>query len=179
MASIYTFLENKHYRSIAGNPDVKVWNNVHSSQCRVNTTLAKQIALWVVLYSPMQMAADLIENYEGHPAFQFFRDFNPDCDWSEALQGEIGEYVAIVRRAGDEFFYGAVTNEEGRTLKQPLSFLKSDITYTATIYADAPDADWETNPYAYSIETRTVTSADTLAVALVPGGGQAVSFIPD
>ena len=167
------------YRSIAGNPDVKVWNNVHSSQCRVNTTLAKQIALWVVLYSPMQMAADLIENYEGHPAFQFFRDFNPDCDWSEALQGEIGEYVAIVRRAGDEFFYGAVTNEEGRTLKQPLSFLKPDITYTATIYADAPDADWETNPYAYSIETRTVTSADTIAVALVPGGGQAVSFIPD
>ena len=167
------------YRSIAGNPDVKVWNNVHSSQCRVNTTLAKQIALWVVLYSPMQMAADLIENYEGDPAFQFFRDFNPDCDWSEALQGEIGEYVAIVRRAGDEFFYGAATNEEGRTLKQPLSFLKPDITYTATIYADAPDADWEINPYAYSIETRTVTSADTLSVVLVPGGGQAVSFIPD
>lgn len=167
------------YRSIAGNPDVKVWNNVHSSECRVNTTLAKQIALWVVLYSPMQMAADLIENYEGHPAFQFFRDFNPDCDWSEALQGEIGEYVAIVRRAGDEFFYGAVTNEEGRTLKQPLSFLKPGVKYTATIYADAPDSDWQTNPYAYTIENKEVTSADALSVILAPGGGQAISFIPE
>ena len=167
------------YRSIAGNPDVKVWNNVHSSECRVNTTLAKQIALWVVLYSPMQMAADLIENYEGHPAFQFFRDFNPDCDWSEALQGEIGESVAIVRRAGDEFFYGAVTNEEGRTLKQPLSFLKPGVKYTATIYADAPDSDWQTNPYAYTIENKEVTSADALSVILAPGGGQAISFIPE
>lgn len=166
------------YRSIAGNPDVKVWNNVHSSQCRVNTTLAKQIALWVVLYSPMQMAADLIENYQGHPAFQFFRDFNPDCDWSEALQGEIGEWVSISRRAGDEFFYGAVTNEEGRTLKQPLSFLKPGIIYTATIYADAPDSDWETNPYAYSIGTKMVTSDDSLDVILAPGGGQAISFKP-
>ena len=167
------------YRTIAGNPDVKVWNNVHSLQCRVNTTLAKQIALWVVLFSPMQMAADLIENYEGHPAFQFFKDFNPDCDWSEALQGEIGEYVAIVRRAGDEFFYGAVTNEEGRMLKQPLSFLKPGVKYTATIYADAPDSDWQANPYAYTIETKEVTSADTLSVILASGGGQAISFLPE
>jgi len=166
------------YRSIAGNPDVKVWNNTHSSKCRVNTTLAKQIALWVTLYSPWQMAADLIENYEEHPAFQFFRDFDPDCDWSEALQGEIGEYIAIARRSGDKFFFGATTNEVGRTLEQPLSFLKPGVTYTATIYADAPDAHWQTNPYAYTIETRTVTSADTFTVVLAPGGGQAISFIP-
>ena len=166
------------YRSIAGNPDVKVWNNTHSSECRVNTTLAKQIALWVVLYSPWQMAADLIENYEGHPAFQFFRDFDPDCDWSEAMQGEIGEFVAIARRSGDKFFFGATTNEDGRTLEQPLSFLKPGVTYTATIYADAPDTDWLTNPYAYAIETKEVTSADTLTVTLAPGGGQAISFIP-
>ena len=145
----------------------------------MNTTLAKQIALWVVLYSPMQMAADLIENYQGHPAFQFFRDFNPDCDWSRALQGEIGEYVAIVRRAGEEFFYGAVTNEEGRTLMQPLSFLKPGVLYTATIYADAPDSDWQANPYAYTIETKEVTSADTLSVILASGGGQAISFLPE
>ena len=166
------------YRSIAGNPDVKVWNNTHSSKCRVNTTLAKQIALWVVLYSPWQMAADLIENYDGHPAFRFFRDFDPDCDWSEALQGEIGEYIAVARRSGGRFFFGATTNEAGRTLEQPLSFLKRGVTYTATIYADAPDADWQTNPYAYAIETRTVTSADTLTVVLATGGGQAISFIP-
>lgn len=166
------------YRSIAGNPDVKVWNNTHSSKCRVNTTLAKQIALWVTLYSPWQMAADLIENYEEHPAFQFFRDFDPDCDWSEALQGEIGQYIAIARQSGERFFLGATTNEEGRTLVQPLSFLPPGVTYTATIYADAPDAHWQTNPYAYTIETRTVTSADTFTVVLAPGGGQAISFIP-
>lgn len=166
------------YRSIAGNSDVKVWNNTHSSECRVNTTLAKQIALWVVLYSPWQMAADLVENYEGHPAFQFFRDFDPDCDWSEALQGEIGEFIAIARRSGDKFFFGATTNEEGHTFVQPLSFLKRGVTYTATIYADAPDADWQTNPYACTIETKEVTSADTLTVTLAPGGGQAISFIP-
>jgi len=166
------------YRSIAGNSDVKVWNNTHSSECRVNTTLAKQIALWVVLYSPWQMAADLVENYEGHPAFQFFRDFDPDCDWSEALQGEIGEFIAIARRSGDKFFFGATTNEEGHTFVQPLSFLKRGVTYTATIYADAPDADWQTNPYACTIETKEVTSTDTLTVTLAPGGGQAISFIP-
>lgn len=166
------------YRSIAGNPDVKVWNNTHSSKCRVNTTLAKQIALWVTLYSPWQMAADLIENYEEHPAFQFFRDFDPDCDWSEALQGEIGEYIAIARRSGDKFFFGATTNEVGRTLEQPLSFLKPGVIYTATIYADALDADWQTNPYAYVIEAKEVTSADTLIVALAPGGGQAISLNP-
>ncbi len=166
------------YRSIAGNPDVKVWNNTHSSECRVNTTLAKQIALWVVLYSPWQMAADLIENYEGHPAFQFFRDFDPDCDWSEALQGEIGEYIAVARRSGDKFFYGATTNKEGRTLEQLLSFLNPGVKYSATIYADAPDADWESNPYAYTIANKEVTAADTLSVILAPGGGQAVSFVP-
>ena len=166
------------YKSIAGNPDVKVWNNVHSSQCRVNTTLAKQIALWVVLYSPMQMAADLIQNYEGHPAFQFFRDFNPDCDWSEALQGEIGEYVAIVRRAGDEFFYGAVTNEQGQFLTQPLSFLKPGVEYLATVYSDAQDTDWLSNPYSYTIERRVVTSNNYLELTMAPGGGVAISFKP-
>ncbi len=166
------------YRSIAGNPDVKLWNNVHSSECRVNTTLAKQIADWVVLYSPLQMAADLIENYAGHPAFRFFRDFDADCDASEALQGEIGEYIAIVRRATDRYFYGAVTNEEARILVQPLSFLEPGITYQADIYADAPDADWRTNPYAYVIEHRSVTAQDTLTVRLAPGGGQAIVFRP-
>ena len=162
-------------KSIVGLPQVREWG-LPGTECRVNTTLAKQIALWVVLYSPLQMAADLLQNYEGHPAFQFFRDFNPDCDASEALQGEIGEYIAIVRRAGEEYFYGAVTNQDARTLEQPLSFLKPGVTYTATIYADAPDADWVTNPYAYVIEKREVTSETTLTLPLAPGGGVAISF---
>ena len=166
------------YRAVRGHPDLKVWNGMSSEECRIPTTLAKQIANWVVLYSPLQMASDLIGNYEGHPAFQFFRDFDADVDWSEALQGEIGEYVAVVRRAGDRFFYGATTNEEGRTLEQPLSFLVPGVRYEATVYADGPDGGWLKDPYSYSITRRTVTSEDVLSVVLAPGGGQAITFIP-
>ena len=166
------------YRSIQDRPQVRSWGQP-GTECRVNTTLAKQIANWVVLYSPMQMACDLLENYEDHPAFQFFRDFDADCDASEALQGEVGEYIAIVRRAGDRFFYGATTDETTRTLTQPLTFLKPGVTYKATIYADAPDADWQTNPYAYTIEQQTVTSADTLTLHLATSGGCAITFQPE
>ena len=102
-------------------PQRKKWNDNDKGNSRVNTTLAKQLANWVVLYSPLQMASDMIEHYEGHPAFQFFRDFNPDCDWSEALQGEPGEYVVIVRRAGEDFFLGAATNGSAREVAVPHS----------------------------------------------------------
>lgn len=151
------------------------WNGDNNSCC-IKTTLARQIANWVIIYSPLQMASDLIENYEGHPAFQFFRDFDADCDWSEALQGEPGEYIVVVRRAGDSFFLGAGTNDEPRTLTQKLGFLKSGMTYTATIYADAPDS--AENPENYRIEKRTVTSADMLEIAMTVRGGQAVTFVP-
>ena len=151
------------------------WNGDNYSCC-IKTTLARQIANWVIIYSPLQMASDLIENYEGHPAFQFFRDFDADCDWSEALQGEPGEYIVVVRRADDSFFLGAGTNDEPRTLTQKLGFLKSGMTYTATIYADAPDS--AENPENYRIEKRTVTSADMLEIAMTARGGQAVTFVP-
>ena len=151
------------------------WNGDNNSCC-IKTTLARQIANWVIIYSPLQMASDLIENYEGHPAFQFFRDFDADCDWSEALQGEPGEYIVVVRRADDSFFLGAGTNDEPRTLTQKLGFLKSGMTYTATIYADAPDS--AENPENYRIEKRTVTSADMLEIAMTARGGQAVTFVP-
>ena len=166
------------YRSIQGHPQVRTWGQP-GTECRVNTTLAKQIANWVILYSPMQMACDLLENYEGHPAFQFFRDFDADCDASEALQGEVGEWIALVRRAGDKFFLGATTDETARTIDQPLSFLRPGVRYTATIYGDAPDADWETNPTAYEITSSTITSDDVLTLRLAPGGGAAVSFLPE
>ena len=165
------------YRRIQNLSQVRSWG-LPGTECRVNTTLAKQIAMWVVLYSPMQMACDLIENYENHPAFQFFRDFDADCDESEALQGEIGEYVAVVRRAGDRFFYGAITDGTPRDLTQPLRFLRPGVRYTATVYADAPDADWQTNPYAYVIEQHTVTAEDTLPLHLASSGGCAISFLP-
>ncbi len=166
------------YSSVAGrNPNLRSWGSP-ASECRTNTTICKQIANWVIIYSPLQMACDLLENYEGHPAFRFFRDFDADCDESIALQGEPGEFVAIVRRAGDRYFYGATTDESARTLVQPLDFLKPGVEYVARIYADGPDADWLGNPESYTITERCVSSADTLEVVLAAGGGQAVTFIP-
>lgn len=166
------------YDKTRNSPRRKKWNDQDKGNSRVNTTLAKQIANWVVLYSPLQMASDMIENYEGHPAFRFFRDFDADCDWSEALQGEPGEFVAIVRKAKDKYFLGATTNEEARTLAVPLDFLEKDKKYHAVIYADGEDADWKTNPTSYRITEKEVTSSDTLSVVMAKGGGQAVSFIP-
>ncbi len=155
-------------------PQRKKWNDNDKGNSRVNTTLAKQLANWVILYSPLQMASDMIEHYEGHPAFQFFRDFNPDCDWSEALQGEPGEYVAIVRRAGEDFFLGAATNGEAREIEIPLTFLEKGKSYEATIYSDGDDAHWKTNPTSYKIEKKTVSSYDTLFIKMAAGGGCAV-----
>ena len=155
-------------------PQRKKWNDNDKGNSRVNTTLAKQLANWVILYSPLQMASDMIEHYEGHPAFQFFRDFNPDCDWSEALQGEPGEYVAIVRRAGEDFYLGAATNGEARSIEIPLTFLEKGKSYEATIYSDGDDAHWETNPTSYKIEKKTVSSKDTLFIKMAAGGGCAV-----
>lgn len=166
------------YENTRNSPRRKLWNCGPEVDMRVNTTLAKQIAEWVIIYSPVQMASDLIENYEGHPAFRFFRDFDADCDWSRALAGEPGEFVAVVRRAGENYFLGAATDEQPRTLSLPLDFLKPGMKYRATIYADGPDADWKTNPTSYTISEREVSSADTLEVAMAPGGGQAVSFMP-
>ena len=166
------------YESVKGKPQLRSWG-LPSTECSEHTTLAKQIANWVILYSPMQMACDLLENYEGHPAFQFFRDFDADCDASEALQGEVGEWISLVRRAGDRFFLGAATDESGRTVEQPLTFLRPGVRYTATVYGDAPDAHWDTNPTAYEITTTSVTSDDTLTLRLAPGGGAAVTFLPE
>ncbi|MBQ9193563.1 MAG: glycoside hydrolase family 97 protein [Bacteroidales bacterium] len=166
------------YTCTEGRPQLRTWGRP-ATECREHTTLAKQMANWVILYSPMQMACDLLENYEGHPAFQFFRDFDADCDASEALQGEVGEWIAVVRRAGDRFFLGAATDESARTVEQPLTFLRPGVRYTATIYGDAPETDLETNPAACEITSYTLTSDDTLTLRLAAGGGAAVSFIPE
>lgn len=166
------------YERAKKNPNRKKWNMMDSKDCRINTTLAKQIANWVILYSPLQMAADMIENYEGHPAFQFFRDFDADCDWSQALAGEPGEFVVIARKAKDKYFLGAATNEESRTVSVKLDFLEKGKTYKATIYADGKDADWETNPTAYEIIEKQLTADDELVVVMAKGGGQAISFLP-
>lgn len=160
-----------NYERAKADPGRIEWNG-SNDYCKINTTVARQIANWVIIYSPLQMAADLIENYEGQPAFQFFRDFNADCDWSQALQGEIGKYIAVVRRAGDNYYLGAGTDSEARTLTVPLTFL-GDGTYTATVYADDP-----TDATKVVISSRDVTAADTLTVEMAAAGGQAVTFMP-
>lgn len=147
------------------------WNGPND-YCHINTTLARQIANWVIIYSPLQMAADQIENYEGHPAFEFFRQFDADCSWSKALQGEIGKYIVVARRAGEKFFLGAGTNSEARTLTVSLDFLTPGVTYNAIVYADGSARD------AVEITRRPVTAADSLEVKMAATGGQAVVFIP-
>jgi alpha-glucosidase len=147
---------------------------------RVRTTLAKQLALYVVLYSPMQMAADLPENYEGRPAFQFIRDVAVDWDTTRVVDGRIGDYVVVARRerGGPSWFLGAITDEERRTLDVPLDFLTPGRRYIAEVYADGPRAHWYDNPLPVAITRRAVTSASRLRMMLAPGGGQAVRIRP-
>jgi alpha-glucosidase len=149
-------------------------------EARVRTTLAKQLALYVVLYSPLQMAADLPENYAGKPEFQFIRDVKVDWDTTRVLAGKIGDYVAVARKTKgqDEWFVGAITDEMARTLDVSLDFLPKGRSYVAEIYADGPGADWATNPLPVSISRRAVTSASQLKIAMAPGGGQAMRIRP-
>lgn len=166
------------YERAKKNPLRRQWNMKDSKDCRIHTTLAKQIALWVILYSPLQMASDMIENYEGHPAFQFFRDYEADIDWSQTLCGEPGQSVVTARRAGEKYFLGAATGDDPCTVTVPLDFLKAGQKYRAIIYADAPETDLVTNPGAYRIEEREVTAEDKLEIVMAAGGGQAVTFLP-
>jgi alpha-glucosidase len=147
---------------------------------RVRTTLAKQLALYVVLYSPLQMAADLPENYARQPAFQFIRDVAVDWDTTRVIDGRIGDYVVVARRerGGQNWFVGAITDEAGRTLDVPLTFLTPGKQYVAEIYADGPKANWLDNPLPVTISKRTVTAATRLRVVLAPGGGQAIRIRP-
>jgi alpha-glucosidase len=147
---------------------------------RVRTTLAKQLALYVVLYSPMHMAADLIENYANQPAFQFIKDVAVDWDTTRVIDGKIGDYVVVARkqRGNDQWFLGAITDEEGRTFNVPLSFLPPGRSYVAEIYADGPGAHWLNNPLPVTISRRPVTSASRLQLVLAPGGGQAIRIRP-
>ncbi|HUG41704.1 MAG TPA: glycoside hydrolase family 97 protein [Longimicrobiales bacterium] len=147
-------------------------------EARVRTTLAKQLALYIVLYSPMQMAADLPANYEGHPAFRFIRDVPVDWEATRVVDAEIGDHVVVARqeRGGQDWYLGAVTDEDARTLEVSLDFLTPGRRYVAEIYADAPDAHFLTNPLAHRISERPVDAGTTLRLELAPGGGQAVRF---
>ena len=147
---------------------------------QVHTTLAKQLALYVTLYSPLQMAADLPENYEAHmDAFQFIRDVPVDWDDTKILEAEPGDYLTIARKekGKDSWFLGAITDEHSRMVSVPLSFLEKGKKYHAVIYKDGADADWKSNPESYSIGKMDVDSGSQLKVQLAPGGGAAVEII--
>ena len=146
----------------------------------VNATLANQLALYVTMSSPLQMAADLPEHYEQFmDAFQFIKDV--DIDWlqSKYLLAEPGDYVVVARQGkkNGQWFCGGVTDGQKRTLEVPMNFLDPGKTYEATIYADAEDADYKENPQAYKIWKQDVTAADVLSMTMARGGGFAISFI--
>jgi alpha-glucosidase len=147
---------------------------------RINHTLAKELALYVILYSPLQMAADLPQNYENQPAFQFIRDVPVDWRETRVLHAAIGEYVTIVRqdRHSQDWYLGSVTDENGRSLSTPLTFLAPDQTYVAEIYADALEANWDSNPLAIDIQQVLVNNETVMNLQLAPGGGQAIRFRP-
>lgn len=149
-------------------------NNSH-----VNATIANQLALYVTLYSPLQMAADVPEHYEQYmDAFQFIKEVAVDWDESRYLLAEPGDLIVIARRAkgSAEWFVGGVTDENRRTAELRLDFLDPEKSYVATLYADAPDADYRTNPEAYTIRTGKVTAKSKLKVEMAPGGGFALSI---
>lgn len=150
-----------------------------SNKAKLSTTLVKQLALYVTMYSPLQMAADLPENYERFSdAFQFIKDVAVDWDNTYILEAEPGDYLTIARKAKgkNEWYVGAITDENARETVIDFSFLPAGVKYTATIYADGKDADWIKNPQSYEIKTITVTNKSKLKQRLAPSGGLAISI---
>lgn len=147
---------------------------------QVQTTLAKQLALYVTLYSPLQMAADLVENYEKHmDAFQFIKDVAVDWDESRYLEAEPGDYITIARKAkgSNNWFVGGITDENARTAEFKLDFLDADKKYVATLYADGKDADYKNNPTSYQIKKGIVTAKTRISVKEARSGGFALSLM--
>lgn len=160
-------------------PGVFAFENPAMPQTRVQSTLMNQLGLFVCIYSPLQMACDLPENYMRHPdAFRFIEEV--PCDWERSLlvDGVIGDYCVFARqrRGGDDWYIGGITDEQAREVAIPLAMLEDGETYHATVYRDGEQADWETNPYDYVIEERTVSSVDTLHIRMAAGGGLAISI---
>lgn len=158
--------------------DVSAYNPDNKSH--VNTTIANQLALYVTMYSPLQMAADFPETYEKFmDAFQFIKDVALDWDDSKYLEAEPGDHVTVARKAKgtNNWFVGSVCGENGYTSNISFDFLDADKVYVATIYADAKDAHYKTNPQAYEIRKVVVTNKSKLSQRLAPAGGLAISVI--
>ena len=156
--------------------DLSVYGN---NKAKVGTTLVKQLALYITMYSPLQMAADLYQNYEKHlDAFQFIKDVAVDWDNTYILEAEPGDYVTIARKARgkNEWFIGGITDENSRVATINLDFLPKGKKYQATIYADGKKADWKDNPKDYIISNRKVSCKTVLKQKLAAGGGVAISI---
>ena len=147
---------------------------------QVNTTLAQQLALYVVIYSPIQMAADLVEHYEANPEpLQFIKEVGVDWETTKVLNGAVGDYVTIVRKEREtgNWFLGSITDENARTFDISFDFLDDNHDYIATIYKDGKNAHWDKNPLDITIETVTVNNRSKLTLELAEGGGTAISII--
>ena len=146
------------------------WNGPDSGSTAVHSTLANQLALMIVLYSPLQMAADLPENYSNHPAFNCIKSLPTTWDESHVLDAKIGEYIIMARRSGTTWYIAGITNELGRECNVSLDFLKHQWPFNGTLYADGRDAHYELNPESYTIQQLSVSS-DIFNIKLAPGGG--------
>lgn len=167
-------------RALAGpidfTPGTFNFDNPVKPETHVQTTLAKQLALNVVIFSPLQMASDMIENYKGNPAFEFIKSC--PTNWSKTVvpNAKIGEYVTIARKdvASDNWFVGSITNAKERDIQIPLSFLDKGESYKATIFSDGKNASYDTNPYPVDIKNMNVDATTILDIRLAPGGGAAI-----
>ncbi|MEO0788741.1 MAG: glycoside hydrolase family 97 protein [Bacteroidota bacterium] len=146
---------------------------------QINTTLAQQLGLYVVIYSPIQMACDIPESYENQVAFQFIREVGVDWEQSLALDGEVGDYVVMAREERDsgDWFVGGISDENSRTYELDFDFLDDEATYVATLYSDAADAHYRDNPTAIQINQFEVRSSDSRTIEMAPGGGFAISLM--
>ena len=161
-----------NYRYYA--PDNRTINPNH----RIPSTIAKELALYVVIYAPVQMAADLPSHYEDHPGFQFILDVPTDWSTTKVLNGEIGEFITTARkdRFSSDWFLGSITNEQRRKVNISLSFLDKEHNYKAIVYKDPDDGGWLENPEEVVIVEKYVTYKDEIEIDLLPGGGQAIHF---
>ncbi len=146
---------------------------------RVNSTLANQLALFVTIFSQLQMAADKIENYENNAAFKFIEDVPTVWHETRVPMAKLGEYVVMARRFNNNWYLGGQTNQYERLCKIPLSFLSNGISYVASVYADAAETNWYTNPEKIFIKNYLVTNTDTIYAAMEKCGGIAISFVPE
>ncbi|GAB7086126.1 glycoside hydrolase family 97 protein [Marinifilum fragile] len=154
------------------------WNSNDKGNSRVNTTISKQLALWVCLYSPLQMASDLVSNYEGHPAFKFFEMLPANFDESKVLLAEIGDVYSVARRKGKSWYIGTITDENRRNVELELSFLEDGKKYMANIFEDGDNANLKNNPTDIKIRKVQVDSKSVLPVKMIESGGQAVAIVP-